>query len=113
VQFYLGTFDSEEDAARAYDRKARDEKGGRSQTNFDESGAEILTVQSNYRYALDPDELETSSSSREDVLQDIRDISGSFSLNEIHSNQLMAGYGLPFNFSVDQEMNQQHQVRPP
>jgi hypothetical protein len=38
----LGTFDSEEDAARAYDRKARDEKGTKSQTNFDDAGNEIV-----------------------------------------------------------------------
>eukprot|EP01038_Epipyxis_sp_PR26KG_P004906 gene4906-6869_t len=35
VQFYLGTFDSEEEAARAYDRKARDEKGFRVNANFE------------------------------------------------------------------------------
>lgn len=41
IQFYLGTYDTEEEAAKAYDRKAREEKGGRSQTNFDDNGYEI------------------------------------------------------------------------
>ena len=40
VQFYLGTFDTEEEAAKAYDRKARDEKGEKGQTNFDDNGEE-------------------------------------------------------------------------
>eukprot|EP00601_Ochromonadales_sp_CCMP2298_P012533 CAMPEP_0173250454 /NCGR_PEP_ID=MMETSP1142-20121109/19588_1 /TAXON_ID=483371 /ORGANISM="non described non described, Strain CCMP2298" /LENGTH=340 /DNA_ID=CAMNT_0014183203 /DNA_START=25 /DNA_END=1044 /DNA_ORIENTATION=+ len=35
VQFYLGMFDTEEEAALAYDRKAREEKGGKTLTNFD------------------------------------------------------------------------------
>lgn len=42
VQFYLGTFDSEEEAAKAYDRKARDEKGEKGQTNFDDNGEETI-----------------------------------------------------------------------
>lgn len=41
VQFYLGTFDTEEEAAKAYDRKARDEKGEKGQTNFDDNGEEM------------------------------------------------------------------------
>ena len=36
TQFYLGTFESEVDAAKAYDKKAREVKGDRSQTNFEE-----------------------------------------------------------------------------
>jgi AP2 domain len=42
VQFYLGTFDTEKEAAKAYDRKARDEKGEKGQTNFDDNGDETL-----------------------------------------------------------------------
>ena len=42
VQFYLGTFDSEDEAAKAYDRKARDEKGEKGQTNFDDNGEETI-----------------------------------------------------------------------
>ena len=38
VQFYLGTFNTEEEAAKAYDRKARVEKGLSGTTNFDENG---------------------------------------------------------------------------
>ena len=38
IQFYLGTFDTEGEAAKAYDRKARDEKGVRGLTNFDDRG---------------------------------------------------------------------------
>ena len=38
VQFYLGTFDTEEDAAKAYDKKCREEKGMRGLTNFDDTG---------------------------------------------------------------------------
>ena len=44
VQFYLGTFDTEEEAAKAYDRKARDEKGEKGQTNFDDNGEETISV---------------------------------------------------------------------
>lgn len=44
VQFYLGTFDTEEEAAKAYDRKARDEKGEKGQTNFDDNGEETLNA---------------------------------------------------------------------
>ena len=40
IQFYLGTFDTEIEAAKAYDRKARDEKGVKGLTNFDENGDE-------------------------------------------------------------------------
>ena len=40
IQFYLGTFDTEIEAAKAYDRKARDEKGVKGLTNFDENGLE-------------------------------------------------------------------------
>lgn len=36
VQYYLGMFATEEEAARAYDRKAREEKGSKSQTNFND-----------------------------------------------------------------------------
>jgi len=35
VQFYLGMFDTEEEAALAYDRKAKEEKGGKSISNFE------------------------------------------------------------------------------
>jgi AP2 domain len=38
IQFYLGTFDTEGEAAKAYDRKARDEKGLKGLTNFDDGG---------------------------------------------------------------------------
>lgn len=38
IQFYLGTFDTEGEAAKAYDRKARDEKGLKGLTNFDDRG---------------------------------------------------------------------------
>lgn len=44
VQFYLGTFDTEEEAAKAYDRKARDEKGVKGQTNFDDNGDETIAT---------------------------------------------------------------------
>ena len=44
VQFYLGTFDTEEEAAKAYDRKARDEKGEKGQTNFDDNGDETINT---------------------------------------------------------------------
>jgi len=44
VQYYLGTFNTEEDAARAYDKKAREEKGLRSLTNFDEDGGRRLST---------------------------------------------------------------------
>mmetsp|Transcript_8570 Transcript_8570/g.8696 ORF Transcript_8570/g.8696 Transcript_8570/m.8696 type:complete len:472 (+) Transcript_8570:71-1486(+) len=45
VQFYLGTFDSEAEAAKAYDVKAKEEKGGKAQTNFDEYGNETTVCQ--------------------------------------------------------------------
>lgn len=45
VQFYLGTFDSEEEAAKAYDKKAREEKGEKSQTNYDHLGTETGVCQ--------------------------------------------------------------------
>lgn len=53
VQYYLGTFDSEEEAARAYDRKAREEKGEKSLTNFDGSGTETVLCQQ-YRPPASP-----------------------------------------------------------
>ena len=43
IQFYLGTFDTEIEAAKAYDRKARDEKGVKGLTNFDENGDEATS----------------------------------------------------------------------
>lgn len=43
IQFYLGTFDTEGEAAKAYDRKARDEKGVKGLTNFDENGEEAMS----------------------------------------------------------------------
>lgn len=46
IQFYLGTFDTEGEAAKAYDRKARDEKGIKGLTNFDENGEEA-TISNN------------------------------------------------------------------
>ena len=44
-QHYLGTFDSEIEAAKAYDRKALQEKHGKAQTNFDENGVETTVCQ--------------------------------------------------------------------
>lgn len=46
IQFYLGTFDTESEAAKAYDRKARDEKGIKGLTNFDENGEEAICISS-------------------------------------------------------------------
>ena len=46
IQFYLGTFDTEGEAAKAYDRKARDEKGIKGLTNFDENGEEAICISS-------------------------------------------------------------------
>ena len=46
IQFYLGTFDTEGEAAKAYDRKARDEKGVKGLTNFDENGEEAMCINS-------------------------------------------------------------------
>lgn len=40
VQFYLGSFESEIEAARAYDLKAFEEKGDKALTNFDHEGNE-------------------------------------------------------------------------
>ena len=51
IQFYLGMFDSEEEAARAYDRKAREEKTGRSMVNFSGTsadGSDLGYTDSNY-----------------------------------------------------------------
>jgi len=45
VQFYLGTYDSELEAAKAYDRKALEEKGDRALTNFDYFGNETTVCQ--------------------------------------------------------------------
>lgn len=61
IQFYLGMFDSEEEAARAYDRKAREEKGGKTLTNFengeDEYGGFHLNMNgSPYQYGGDDNE---------------------------------------------------------
>jgi AP2 domain len=47
IQFYLGTFDTEGEAAKAYDRKARDEKGIKGLTNFDENGEEAICSNNN------------------------------------------------------------------
>jgi hypothetical protein len=47
IQFYLGTFDTEGEAAKAYDRKARDEKGVKGLTNFDENGEEAMSSNNN------------------------------------------------------------------
>jgi len=55
IQFYLGMFDTEEEAARAYDRKAREEKGGKNPINFDVNPGESEPFQlrpssPSYRY---------------------------------------------------------------
>ena len=57
IQFYLGTFDTEGEAAKAYDRKARDEKGVKGLTNFDENGEEATVSSSQGQ----PEQQDTSS----------------------------------------------------
>ena len=49
IQFYLGTFDTEGEAAKAYDRKARDEKGVKGLTNFDENGEETTSCSGHFQ----------------------------------------------------------------
>lgn len=46
IKFHLGTFDTAGEAAKAYDRKAKDEKGVDGLTNYDENGEEAMSCNS-------------------------------------------------------------------
>ena len=45
LQYYLGVFDSEEEAARAYDSKVREDRPGLGTTNYDFEGKEAVFSQ--------------------------------------------------------------------
>lgn len=72
IQYYLGIFDTEVEAAHAYDKKAREDESGTMLTNFNEDGTETFISSSSMTVKKPANKYAPSSTSiKPDVVKNI------------------------------------------